>query len=252
MTNSSRRLIRAFDTIDELSAGAAEQIVKLAKASVAERGRFSVALAGGNTPKQLYELLATRYRDAVDWARTIVVFGDERFVGPDDPRSNYRMAREALLSRVPIPPGQVLPVPTDSPTPAAAADAYDRMLRDALVSDDGTTVDVALLGIGPDGHTASLFPGTPAVSERSRWASAVAAPTTVQPAVPRVTTTLPFLNAARYAIFLIAGADKRPVIEQMLRVAPGASPYPAAMVAPQIATLWMIERALLPADWPNA
>ena len=244
--------IHPFDSLDALSEAAAAEVVRIAAESIEARGRFSIALAGGNTPRRTYELLATTHRSEIDWPGVTVVFGDERFVGPDDPRSNYKMAREALLSRVAIPPGQVLPVPTDSPTPAAAADAYDRTLRDALVSDDRTTVDVALLGIGTDGHTASLFPGTPAVNERSRWATAVAAPTTVQPAVPRVTTTLPFLNAARYAIFLIAGADKRPVIEQILRVAPGASPYPAAMVAPQIATLWMIERALLPADWPNA
>ena len=244
--------IHPFDSLDALSEAAAAEVVRIAAESIAARGRFSIALAGGNTPRRTYELLATTHWSEIDWPGVTVVFGDERFVGPDDPRSNYKMAREALLSRVAIPPGQVLPVPTDSPTPAAAADAYDRTLRDTLVSDDRTTVDVALLGIGTDGHTASLFPGTPAVNERSRWATAVGAPTTVQPAVPRVTTTLPFLNAARYAIFLIAGADKRPVIEQILRVAPGASPYPAAMVAPQIATLWMIERVLLPADWPNA
>ncbi|HUQ80382.1 MAG TPA: 6-phosphogluconolactonase [Gemmatimonadaceae bacterium] len=245
-------IVRPFDSIDALSEATAAEIVRLAAESVAARGGFSIALAGGNTPRRTYELLATSHRNELDWQYVTVVFGDERFVGTDDPRSNYRMAREALFSRVPIPPGQVHPVPTDSPTPAAAAEAYDRTLRHVLASDDGTSVDVALLGIGPDGHTASLFPGFPAVQERSRWATAVDAPTAVQPAVPRVTTTLPFLNAARHAIFLIAGADKRPVVEQMLRVAPGASPYPAAMVAPQMAALWMIERALLPADWPNA
>jgi 6-phosphogluconolactonase/glucosamine-6-phosphate isomerase/deaminase len=113
-------------------------------------------------------------------------------------------------------------------------------------------VDLVLLGIGPDGHTASLFPGGAALEERVRWAVDVPAPTAVQPPVPRVTTTLPFLNAARNAIFLIAGADKRPVIDEILRAAPGARPYPAAQVAAQQVTIWMIERSLLPADWPNA
>lgn len=244
-------IVRGFESLDALSAAAAEQIVELARTAVTARGRFSIALAGGNTPRRAYELLATTHRDEIDWSRVQVVFGDERFVAQDDVRSNYKMANETLLSRVPVSPSHVYPAPTDLATPRIAAEAYDRTLN-TLASDAGTSVDLALLGIGPDGHTASLFPGDPAVGETSQWAVAVAAPTAVQPAVPRITTTLPFLNAARNAIFLIAGADKRPVIEQILHAAPGASPYPAAQVAPRQGAIWMIERSLLPADWPNA
>src|SRR5690349_24803278 len=125
-------MTHTFDSLDVLSEAAAAEVVRVAAESVASRGRFTLALAGGNTPRQTYELLATRYRDAIDWTRTIVVFGDERFVPADDARSNYRMAREALLSRVPVPESSVHPVPTQLPTAADAARAYDATLGRVL------------------------------------------------------------------------------------------------------------------------
>ena len=245
------RIVRAFDGLDALSEDAVDEIVRVATRSIAERGRFSIALSGGSTPKRAYELLAKR--TDVDWAKTEIFFGDDRFVAPDDPRSNYKMAREALLAHVAIPAVNVHAIPTKAATVEAAAELYDRTLRDRLGQAlDGCTVDLALLGLGPDGHTASLFPNDAPASERSRWAVAVAAPTAVQPPVPRVTTTLGFLNAARMAIFLIAGADKRPVVAEILGNAPGASRYPAGMIAPRDFCLWMVDRSILPPDWPNA
>ena len=261
MTSTASRDVRAFPDLDTLSSAAAEEIVAIARASVAARGRFTMALAGGNTPRRTYELLATRHRDAIDWARTDIVFGDERFVATDDTRSNYKMAREALLSRVPIPPERVHAVPTGAPTPDDAAAAYDRTLTtlvDAVIPNEvrnprppGRGIDLVLLGVGPDGHTASLFPGSPAVNERSRYAVAVAAPTAVQPAVARVTTTLPFLNGARIAMFLIPGEDTRPVIGEILSHAESGRRYPAAMVASRERTIWLIDRTALPADLSN-
>jgi 6-phosphogluconolactonase len=245
------RIIHGFDGLDALSQGAVDEIVRISAESIAEHGRFSMALSGGSTPRRTYELLAQR--TDIDWTRTELVFGDERFVPADDPRSNYRMAREALLSRIPIPESNVHAIPTNAPTVEAAAEQYDATLREAFGANGvGHTVDVALLGLGPDGHTASLFPDDPAASERSRWAIPVAAPTAVQPAVPRVSTTLPFLNAARTAIFLIAGEDKRPVVAQILRKAPGDSPYPAGMIAPAEFCFWLIDRSILPPDLQNA
>jgi 6-phosphogluconolactonase len=243
------RDVRTFSDLDALSSAAADEIVAIARASVAARGRFTMALAGGNTPRRTYELLATRHRDAIDWAQTDLVFGDERFVAADDARSNYKMAREALLSRVPIPRKRVHAVPTDVATPEDAASAYDQILT--TLADAGASVDLVLLGVGPDGHTASLFPGSPAVEERARYAVAVAAPAAVQPAVPRVTATLPFLNGARTAMFLIAGADKRPVIAEILSGAESARRYPAAMVASRERTIWLIDRTALPVDRSN-
>ena len=251
---SSSRDIRTFDNLDQLSDAAAAEVVRVARESVKARGRFTLALAGGNTPRPTYERLATRHRNDIDWAHTVIVFGDERVVPADDDRSNYRMAREALLSRVPIPPGAVHAVATDAASAADAAQRYDETLRRELrnESPDVATVDLALLGVGPDGHTASLFPGSQAVLEQTRWALPVAAPTTVQPAVPRVTTTLPFLNAARTVMFLVAGKDKRPVIREILDQADSARRFPAALVAPRGPLLWMIDRSAMPDDPPNA
>jgi len=240
---TSARDVRPFRDLEALSVAAADEIVAIARESVAARGRFTLALAGGNTPRRTYELLAPRHRDAIDWSRTNIVFGDERFVPADDQRSNYRMAREALLSRVPITHECVHAVPTDRATVDAAAAAYDATLT-PLVRDG---IDLVLLGVGPDGHTASLFLGSPALEEQTRFAVAVAAPTAVQPAVPRVTTTLPFLNGARCAMFLIAGADKRPVIGEILSGEDTARRYPAAMVSSRERTIWMIDQSAMPA-----
>src|SRR5690349_5164582 len=212
MARVHQREVRTFVDLEALSQAAAKEIVEVARASATARGRFSLALSGGNTPKRTYQLLVERYRDAIDWGKIDIVFGDERFVAREDPRSNYRMAREAFLASAPVPAERVYAVPTDVPTVDDAAQGYERTLRRVLAPDAaGTaTIDLVLLGVGPDGHTASLFPGSPALDERERWVSAVAAPTTVQPAVPRVTVTLPFLNGARHVVFLVAGADKRP------------------------------------------
>jgi 6-phosphogluconolactonase len=261
VTDIGTREVRPFSDLEALSIAAAEEIVAIARASVAARGRFTVALAGGNTPRRTYELLATRHRDAIDWTRTEIVFGDERFVPPDDKRSNYRMAREALLAVVPIPAERVHPVPIGARVYDAAA-AYDLTLEQLVGAGSAgrspsdvpvaATIDLVLLGVGPDGHTASLFPGSPAVGERSRYALAVDAPTTVQPAVPRITTTFPFLNGARVAMFLVAGADKRPVIGQILEGGASARRYPAALVAARERTLWMIDQSAMPDDRSNA
>ena len=192
MTSTSGREVEEFPDLEALSAAAAEIIVNLARESLQARGRFSVALAGGNTPKRTYQLLVERYRDEIDWSRWQVIFGDERFVPSDDKRSNYRMAREALLAAAPIPADHVHPIPTDTPTVGDAADAYERTLRHVLAAGDTqpSAIDLVLLGVGPDGHTASLFPGSPVLAERTQWARAVEAPTTVQPSVPRVTLRL--------------------------------------------------------------
>jgi 6-phosphogluconolactonase len=257
------RDVQTFDDLALLSTAAAAEVVRIARESVTARGRFTVALAGGNTPRPAYELLATRHRDDVDWHRTVIVFGDERFVPPDDPRSNYRMAREALLDRVPIPPERVYPVATDVPSVHEAADRYDRVLRETLgepgVAAAGThshsasaTVDVALLGVGPDGHTASLFPGAPTLRERTRWAVSVNAPSHIQPAVPRISTTLEFLDRARVVIFLVAGADKRVVIGEILGGGEAARRYPAALVAPRGRAIWMIDQSAMPDGRSNA
>jgi 6-phosphogluconolactonase len=241
--------VRLFSDLEALSRAAAEEVVAAARAAVAERGRFAIALAGGRTPKELYRLLAGPYREQMPWAQTWVFWGDERYVPHDHPHSNCRMAREAMLDHVPVPPEQLFPMPTADAAPSEAARAYEAVLRQ-LWARWGQPVregadpfpalfDLVLLGMGADGHTASLFPGTSAVSERERWAMAVEAP--AEPP-QRLTLTLPLLAGARRLLFLVGGADKREKLSAVLRD-PAGSGYPAGMVAAAGHADWYVDEA---------
>jgi len=248
MTATRVRDVRTFPDLQALSEAAAQEIVRIAKESFAARGWFSIALSGGNTPKRTHQLLAENHRSEIEWANTDILFGDERFVAATDARSNYKMARETLIEPAGIAPEDVHPVPTDMASAPDAAAAYERTLARVLAVDDGgrPIIDLVLLGVGPDGHTASLFPGSPVLAERERWVSAVDAPTTVQPAVPRVTLTLPVINAARNVLFLVAGADKRPVLAEILGGGESARRYPAGLVSSAGRTVWLVEQAAMP------
>ena len=168
---SSSAEIRVLTTPQELFASAAEEVVRLANQAVAERGRFTIALAGGSTPKSLYNLLATNARTTLPWDRTYFFWGDERHVPPADPDSNYRMADEAMLSKVPVPPGNVFRVPAENPDAAVAAKEYESTLRKFFQLEPGQLprFDLILLGMGPDGHTASLFPALRACRRNPGW-----------------------------------------------------------------------------------
>jgi 6-phosphogluconolactonase len=190
---------------------------------------FAVALSGGSTPKRLYEhLTRPPFRDEFPWSRTHWFWGDERFVPHEDALSNYRMVTEALLSRAPIPTGNVHPVPFGD-SPEAAARAYERELQ-AFYGAESLDVarplfDVTLLGLGPDGHTASLFPDTAVLAERERWAAAVVG----VKAEPRVTLTYPALESSRHVAFLITGEEKRAIFGRFRR---GDDSLPAARLRP--------------------
>src|SRR5580692_1910405 len=162
--------IRTFSTPQELFHAAAEQVIDTANRSVAERGRFTIALSGGSTPKSLYTLIAANASATLPWDRMFFFFGDERHVPPDDPDSNYRMVKESLLSTAAIPPANVFRVPAENPDADAAAEMYEQTLRNffALAPGEFPRFDLILLGIGPDGHTASLFPETAALQEKAR------------------------------------------------------------------------------------
>jgi 6-phosphogluconolactonase len=199
---------------DELAARIGTWLVQQIGAST---GRFALNLSGGSTPKKLYALLATEhYRRAVDWERVHLFFGDERFVPQDHPDSNYRMTRETLISRVPIPAENVHAVDTSAASPEAAAAAYERTLQDFYGK---TTLDLArplfavsLLGLGDDGHTASLFPGTSALLEKDRWVTAVIG---AKPE-PRITLTYPALASSGTVAFLVAGAAKHAMLTRLM------------------------------------
>jgi 6-phosphogluconolactonase len=229
-----------------VAARAAELFADAARGAVAARGRFVVALAGGSTPRLLYERLAADA--ALPWGATHVWFGDERCVPPDHADSNYRMAREALLAHVPVPESEVLRIEGER-APADAAERYDALLRGAAeAADDGAAFDLVLLGMGPDGHTASLFPGGEALGERERWAVAVPAPEHVGPHLPRVTLTLPALGAAREVLVLATGAGKREAAAAALG-APGAAggdAPPAGLVRGLARTVWLLDAAAAP------
>jgi 6-phosphogluconolactonase len=215
----------------------------LADLACATPGRFAVALSGGSTPKRLYQLLAaTPLREAMPWERVHLFFGDDRFVPADDPNSNFGMAREAMIAHVPVPPENVHGIPVQG-APADGARQYEATLKTFYGADRLDPVrplfDVVLLGMGPDGHTASLFPGKPALGEKQRWAVEVPEPG-LTPFVPRVTLTYPALESARSVAFVAAGADKTAM---MRRVLAGEQALPSARVAPVGELVWFIDRA---------
>ena len=200
---------------------AAEEVIKATNEAVAERGRFTIALSGGSTPKSLYNLLATNARTVLPWDKMFFFWGDERHVPPTDPESNYRMTDEAMLAKVPVPPGNVFRILAENPDAAAVAEDYEKTLRKffKLEPDSVPRFDLILLGLGPDGHTASLFPGTAALHEKSRL---VVANWVEKLKTHRLSLTLPVLNAARCVAFLVSGTDKATVLKTVLEEdAPG-------------------------------
>jgi 6-phosphogluconolactonase len=210
-------------------------------------GPFAVALSGGSTPRRLYELLAGRpYCDAFPWARTHWFWGDERFVPHDSPESNYRMAHDAMLAHAPVPAGNIHSVPTEGLTPDEAALSYERQLKDfygaAALRPDHPLFDVTFLGLGPEGHIASLFPGTAILNERTRWVGAVIG---AKPE-PRITLTYPALESSREVAFLVTGSAKRAAVERLLQGDPG---LPAARLHPLHGTLHLfVDRAAAPRE----
>ena len=225
---------------EALAHRAAGWITDLAAAS---RDRFAVCLSGGSTPRRLYQLLAeSPYRDALPWDRIHWFWGDERFVPWDHPDSNYGMVRAALLGRVPVPPGNIHGIPTTG-TPADAAAAYERVLKSHYGSEslDPTRplFDIQVLGLGPDGHTASLIPGTSVLEERHRWVAEVIGG---RPE-PRITLTYPALESSRHTAFLVVGADKR---ETLSRALAGDQALPAARLRPIGELIWFVDEAAQP------
>ncbi|MFZ0699449.1 MAG: 6-phosphogluconolactonase [Thermoplasmata archaeon] len=235
--------VRVFsDPVREADA-AARHLTELARAAVRARGRFSWVLAGGRTPEALYRLLARRYRSRFPWARTEVFFGDERCVGPRNPESNYAMAREALLAHVPIPPRRVHRLRGELRPASLAAERYARRIESTAPGGDAPRFDVVLLGLGPDGHTASLFPGAPALRQRKRLV--VAVPRAGHPPwVPRLSLTFPALASSREVLFLVEGAEKAAIVAKVWRAgARGDSRLPASLVRSAGPVVWLLDRA---------
>lgn len=225
---------------EALSRAAAERFVEFGQDAAAARGVFAVTLSGGSTPRQTYEKLASdEFRSRVDWRRAHFFWGDERAVPPDHPQSNYRMAYEALLSRVPVPQSNIHRIPAEK-TPEVAASEYEQTLRDFW----GNTLprfDLVLLGLGTNGHTASLFPYTSVLRERTRWCAAVWVP---ELDASRITLTAPVLNHAANVSFVVAGRDKAAILREVLRGAFDPERLPAQYIRPDEGKLlWLVDEA---------
>jgi 6-phosphogluconolactonase len=222
----------------QLAEAAARDFAAKAEAAIAERGSFTVALAGGSTPEATYEILARDYAGGPDWSKVHVFFGDERTVPPDHEDSNYRMAQRTLLSHVPV--GSVHRMRGELP-PAEAAAAYEEELRGFFgTSDEPPSLDLILLGIGDDGHTASLFPETSALEIHDRW---VVANPVLKLETTRLTLTVPVINAARAVNFLVAGEGKAEALKEILEGEADPREYPAKLIRPEGGPVWMVDRA---------
>ena len=235
--------VRRYPNLDELNHDAAAFVRDWIRQCAAERGVCHLVLAGGATPERLYRKLARSPFDvSVPWSQVHVYLGDERCVPPTHRHSNYRMAHAALLSKFAVPPERVHRPPGEVEPPEEGALRWEAELRRLFpgpaAAGECPAFDLVLLGVGGDGHTASLFPGDPALEEREAWVAAVPRPAG-DPAVPRLTLTLPVLNRARCVALLVSGKGKAPVVEQILSGA--AAELPAARVQPAGRLLWFLD-----------
>jgi len=240
VATKGERSLRVFDDLGALLAAARDEVVARAQKALRARRRFTLALSGGSTPKKLYESLAGA---EIDWARTQIFFGDERCVPPDHADSNYRMAREALLSKIAIPEKNVHRVKSEDADPERAAKVCEQELQGFFKLRPGEmpTFDLVLLGMGPDGHCASLFPGTTALAEEVRLA---VAPYVEKLSSWRITLTAPVFNHARCVLFLVAGEDKASALKGVLESDRPADELPAKLVKPSAGDLlWWVDKS---------
>ncbi|HEX4794357.1 MAG TPA: 6-phosphogluconolactonase [Humisphaera sp.] len=230
--------IKVLPDVAAIAHEAAEVIVESAAQAVAREGRFSIALSGGHTPETLFALLADEpYRSKIDWSKVEIFFGDERCVPPDSPQSNYGMAKRTMLDRLPIPPDQIHRMRGEI-DPQEAAKEYGQMLKEKF-GDGG--LDLVLLGMGDDGHTASLFPGTDALHERQHRCVANHVP---KLNTWRITLSAPFINRARCVVILVAGADKSDRLTQVLEGPRDPDNLPIQLIQPENGhLLWLIDAA---------
>ena len=244
MANDNRHVIAVADAV-ELAKMAADRVIARISANA---GRAAICLTGGSSPKQLYELLSTdTYRSRIPWDHVHWFIGDDRFVPADDPRNNMAMARRLFLDRC-APADNIHPIPTDAADPDAAARAYESELKSyygfGRLDPHRPLFDLVLMGVGPDGHTASLFPGYPAVEETERWVVGVPQ-AHVEPFVPRVTLTLPALGSCHEMLFEVAGADKRAILTRVLT----GEDLPANRACSNGETVWLVDKAALPENF---
>jgi len=230
--------LNIFDTESEVLAALAAHFVKIADTAIAERGKFTVALSGGSSPKKLYELLASSYADKVNWEKVYFFFGDERNVPQTDPDSNFLMAKKALFNPLMIDPLQIFPVDT-SLSPADAAKKYEEEIEQ-FFDEEELGFDLVLLGLGDNSHTASLFPYTPVLHDRT---PGVAAVFLEDQEVYRITLNAPLINEARHIAFLVYGAGKAIAVHHVLEDEEDIENYPAQLIEPILGEIqWFLDK----------
>ncbi|MGA9364034.1 MAG: 6-phosphogluconolactonase [Bacteroidota bacterium] len=231
-------MIQVLPDLEAVSRAAAELLVNQAREAIRDRGQFSLVLSGGHTPRRLYELLSSDpFRDQISWERVHIFWTDERCVPPDDPRSNERMARRSLLDHVPIPPLQIHPIHCTQRVRDAAVE-YESLLR-TFFKDGAPRFDFVLLGLGEDGHTASLFPNTNVLEERERW---VAGLYVDEQDLHRITLTVPIINQAAVVAFLVSGASKARILHEVLEGPSDPHRLPAQFIRPISGKLiWLVD-----------
>jgi len=231
-----------FNDLSELSAAVARDVAEFVNNVVASKGVFYLALSGGNTPRPLYHILGTTYRESIPWKSVHIFFCDERFVPHESPMSNFQMVRETLLDLISIPKGNVHPFPTTGLKMEDAAREYETQLR-RFFTDGADTFDLIVLGVGKDGHTASLFPGSPVLDEKEKWVAGVE----VDGVPPRrITLTYPILNHAARVYFLVSGSEKSDATKTLLQSTVDYHSCPSAGVHPEAGRLiWWVDRAAL-------
>jgi 6-phosphogluconolactonase len=244
MTNDNHHVIAVADSA-ELAKMAADRVISKISANA---GRAAICLTGGSSPKQLYQLLATdTYRSRIPWDRVHWFIGDERFVASDDPLNNMGVARKIFLDRY-APAANIHPIPTGTANPNESARRYEETLQSFYGANSldpaRPLFDVVLMGVGPDGHTASLFPGYPAIEEAERWVVGVPK-AHVEPFVPRVSLTLPALNSCREMLFELSGPDKRAILTRVL----DGENLPANRTHSAGETIWLVDKAALPENF---
>ena len=245
--------LRVLPDPSSLSHAAAEEFLRLGSEAIAVRGRFTVALSGGSTPRPVYEQIAATWMTAsagpIDWAHVHFFWGDERCVPPDDPQSNFRMANESLIGRVPIPPENIHPIPAMFPDPKEAAAQYEDRLRTFFSSPMGPPrFDLIFLGMGPDGHVASLFPGSAALEVKDRW---IAENWIQSIEAWRITMTFPVLNQAANVVILVSGKEKARPLRQVVKGPHNPPLLPAERLKPVDGRhLWLADKAA--ADWKKS
>jgi 6-phosphogluconolactonase len=232
-------MIRVFKDLEGVSQAAARIFADIADQATASRGRFSVALSGGQTPRRLYEILSTLpLRDQIHWETTHIFWGDERCVLANDPRCNAWMARQVLLNRVPIPADNIHPIQGDLP-PEQAAVQYESALR-KYFGNQSPVFDLVLLGMGDNAHTASLFPHTPVLDEKERWVSNVHVP---GQDMDRVTMTAPLINQADQVVFMVSGMEKAHALQSVLEGIYQPHDFPAQLIRPNGGhPIWLVDR----------